>query len=265
MWPRGTYVQSFRSIALAVTKRAMFTDDNDDGQHVIVKAHLRWAKKAQEPTQKNTPHSKMSFAYVLSMYLRTISIAIGDRWFTTQTMHLHQKINFCAFVQDICGNIQFHMTEDRSGLYTCFLLLETWYPCQSLVPDFSQWFFTFVDSIWNGLWKIAFWLSKRLGNRMLWNNSSKIKRWRRNCLLSKYIAANLQEESLVRFSISFKIFRSFETPISKMRHWQFWRKFPTVHCHAMNAEAGHNTVGALLFLLSAPYTSVLYYGARKRS
>jgi hypothetical protein len=43
IWPRGTYVQSFRSIAPAVTKRAMFTD-YDDGQYMIVKAHLRWAK-----------------------------------------------------------------------------------------------------------------------------------------------------------------------------------------------------------------------------
>jgi hypothetical protein len=36
--PRGTYVQSFSSIAPAVTKRALLTDD-DDGQHVIVRAH----------------------------------------------------------------------------------------------------------------------------------------------------------------------------------------------------------------------------------
>jgi hypothetical protein len=39
--PRGTYVQSFRWIAPAVTKRALLTDD---GQHVIVRAHT-WAKK----------------------------------------------------------------------------------------------------------------------------------------------------------------------------------------------------------------------------
>jgi hypothetical protein len=38
-------VQSFRSIALAVTKHAMFMDD--DGQHVIVKAHRRRAKKGR--------------------------------------------------------------------------------------------------------------------------------------------------------------------------------------------------------------------------
>jgi hypothetical protein len=34
------YAQSIRSIALAVTKRAVFTDDDDDGQHVIALAHL---------------------------------------------------------------------------------------------------------------------------------------------------------------------------------------------------------------------------------
>jgi hypothetical protein len=38
--PRGTYVQSFRSIDPAVTKRALLTDD---GQHIIVRAHT-WAK-----------------------------------------------------------------------------------------------------------------------------------------------------------------------------------------------------------------------------
>jgi hypothetical protein len=33
--PSGTYVQCFGSIAPAVTKRALLTDD-DDGRHVIV-------------------------------------------------------------------------------------------------------------------------------------------------------------------------------------------------------------------------------------
>jgi hypothetical protein len=33
--PSGTYVQSIVPIAPAVTKRALLTDDNDDGRHVI--------------------------------------------------------------------------------------------------------------------------------------------------------------------------------------------------------------------------------------
>jgi hypothetical protein len=36
--PRGSYVQSFRSIDPAVTKHAQLTDN--DGQHVIVRAHM---------------------------------------------------------------------------------------------------------------------------------------------------------------------------------------------------------------------------------
>jgi hypothetical protein len=52
MRPSVRYVQSFRSIALAVTKRAVFTDDDDDGQHMIAPTHLRWATNLMENVTK---------------------------------------------------------------------------------------------------------------------------------------------------------------------------------------------------------------------
>jgi hypothetical protein len=39
LFPLGVHVQCFRSIAPAVTKRALLAED-DDGQHVIVRAHM---------------------------------------------------------------------------------------------------------------------------------------------------------------------------------------------------------------------------------
>jgi hypothetical protein len=41
MWPRGTYVQSFRSVALAVTKRAVFTDDDRMWSHQLTYGELK--------------------------------------------------------------------------------------------------------------------------------------------------------------------------------------------------------------------------------
>jgi hypothetical protein len=42
--PKGILTPSFIEIALAVTKRTLLTDD-DDERHVIAIAHQRWAKK----------------------------------------------------------------------------------------------------------------------------------------------------------------------------------------------------------------------------
>jgi hypothetical protein len=49
--PSGTYVQSFGSIAPAVTKRALLTGD-DNGHHVITQAHQvsqKWCCKGASP------------------------------------------------------------------------------------------------------------------------------------------------------------------------------------------------------------------------
>jgi hypothetical protein len=42
--PKGILTPSFIEIALAVTKRALLTDDDDDRRHVIAIAHQMGAK-----------------------------------------------------------------------------------------------------------------------------------------------------------------------------------------------------------------------------